>query len=170
MLLYLRQLGPNAPFNSIEEWEALSGREYTRGRRGDQEAPPPARPSATEEGDAYQAWRHEIRGLFRTVLEENELDGLFFPQSGVPNRPVVEDPERPDFNPNNWAEIPSNIINDIGLPTVTVPYSYFDDGTPFVLAWIGDTWSEADLLAWAFALEQATQARVPPTLRVRGGS
>ena len=70
MLLYLRQLGPNAPFNSIEEWEALSGREYTRGRRGDQEAPPPARPSATEEGDAYQAWRHEIRGLFRTVLEE----------------------------------------------------------------------------------------------------
>lgn len=170
MLLYLRQLGPNAPFNSIEEWEALSGRQYTRGRRGDQEAPPPARPSATEEGDAYQAWRHEIRGLFRRVLEENELDGLFFPQSGVPNRPVVEDPERPDFNPNNWAEIPSNIINDIGLPTVTVPYSYFDDGTPFVLAWIGDTWSEADLLAWAFALEQATRARVPPTLRVRGGS
>ena len=166
MLLYLQQLGPNAPFNSIEEWEVLSGREYTRGRRGDQEAPPPARPSATEEGDAYQAWRHEIRGLFRTVLAENELDGLFFPQSGVPNRPVVEDPERPDFNPNNWAEIPSNIINDIGLPTVTVPYSYFEDGTPFVLAWIGDTWSEADLLAWAFALEQAAQARVPPTLGV----
>ena len=53
---------------------------------------------------------------------------------------------------------------------MTVPYSYFDDGTPFVLAWIGDTWSEADLLAWAFALEQATQARVPPTLEVRGGS
>ncbi len=170
MLLYLQQLGPNAPFNSIAEWEAISGREYTRGRRGDQEAPPPARPSATEEGDAYQGWRHEIRDLFRSVLEEHELDGLFFPQSGVPNRPVVEDPERPDFNPNNWAEIPSNIINDIGLPTVTVPYSYFDDGTPFVLAWIGDTWSEADLLGWAFVLEQATQARVPPFLGVRGGS
>jgi len=170
MFLYLQQLGPGAPFNSIEEWEALSGREYTRGRRGDQEPPPPARPSATEEGDAYQGWRHQIRTLFRTVLEENELDGLFFPQSGEPNRPVVEDPERPDFNPNNWAEIPSNIINDIGLPTVTVPYSYYDDGTPFVLAWIGDMWSEADLLAWAFALEQATQARVAPTLEAGPGS
>lgn len=170
MLVYMLGLGPNAPFNSIEEWEALSGREYTRGRRGDQSAPPPARPSATEEGDAYQAWRHEIRTLFRSVMEEYDLDGLFFPQSGVPNRPVVEDPERPDYNPNNWAEIPSNIINDIGVPTVTVPYSYFDDGTPFVLALIGDMWSEADLLSWAFALEQTTRARIPPTLERGPGS
>lgn len=170
MLVYMMGLGPDAPFNSIEEWEALSGREYTRGRRGDQPASPPARPSATEEGDAYQAWRHEIRTLFRSVLEEHGLDGLFFPQSGVPSRPVVEDPERPEYNPNNWAEIPSNIINDIGVPTVTVPYSYFDDGTPFVLALIGDMWSEADLLAWAFALEQATHARMAPSLEIGPGS
>ena len=170
MVVYMQGLGPGAPFTSIEEWEALSGREYTRGRRGDQGRPPPARPSATEEGDAYQAWRFEIRTLFRSVLEEHELDGLFFPQSGVPNRPVVEDPERPDYNPNNWAEIPSNIINDIGVPTVTVPYSYFEDGTPFVLALIGDMWSEADLLAWAFALEQVTGARTAPVLERGSGS
>lgn len=170
MLVYMQGLGPQAPFNSIEEWEALSGREYTRGRRGDQEPPPPARPSATEEGDAYQAWRHRIRTLFRSVLAEHELDGLFFPQSGEPNRPVVEDPERPEYNPNNWAEIPSNIVNDIGVPTVTVPYSYFDDGTPFVLALIGDMWSEADLLSWAYALEQAVQARVAPELSKAPGT
>lgn len=164
MLLYLRGLGPDAPFDSIEEWEALSGREYTRGRRGEGEAPPPARPSATEEGDAYQAWRHEIRGVFRSVLEENRLDGLFFPQSGEPNRPVVEDPERPDYTPNNWAELPSNIINALGVPTVTVPYDYYEDGTPFVLAFVGDMWSEADLLSYAYAFEQASPGRVPPRL------
>ena len=122
------------------------------------------RPSATEEGDAYQAWRHQIRTLFRSVLEDNELDGLFFPQSGTPNRELIEDPERPDYAPNNWAEIPSNIINDIGVPTVTVPFSYFDDGTPFVLAFIGDMWSEAELLSYAYAMEQATNARVAPSL------
>ena len=82
----------------------------------------------------------------------------------MPNRPVVEDPERPDYAPNNWAEIPSNIINDIGVPVVTVPSSYFDDGTPFVLAFVGDMWTEADLLAYAFAFEQATRARHPPVL------
>lgn len=168
MFVYLQGLGPNAPFRTIEEWEMLSGREYTRGggggRGGNGRPPVPARPSATEEGDAYQAWRYRVRNLFRSVLEENDLDGLFFPQSGTPNRPVVEDPARPEYTPNNWAEIPSNIINDLGVPTVTVPYSYFDDGTPFVLAFIGDMWSEADLLSYAFSLEQATGARRPPRL------
>jgi len=166
MFLYLQGLGSGAPFNSIEEWEALSGREFTRGRRGRGDGPPPvpARPSATEEGDAYQAWRFQIRNLFRSVLEENQLDGLFFPQSGTPNRNLVEDPERPDFAPNNWAEIPSNIVNDLGVPTVTLPFGYFDDNTPFVLAFIGDMWTEAELLSYAFALEQATLARVAPLL------
>lgn len=165
MFVYLQGLGPNAPFNSIEEWETLAGREYTRGRRGDDGAlRPPTRPSATEEGDAYQGWRHEVRALFRSVLEEHDLDGLFFPQSGEPNRPVVEDPERPEYTPNNWAELPSNIINDLGIPTVTLPYSYYADGTPFVVAFIGDSWTEADLLGYAYALEQSTSARRPPTL------
>jgi Asp-tRNA(Asn)/Glu-tRNA(Gln) amidotransferase A subunit family amidase len=149
----------------MEEWEMLSGREYTRGRgRGDAPPPPPARPSATEEGDAYQAWRYGIRNLFRSVLEEHDLDGLFFPQAGVPSRPVVEDPERPDYAPNNWAEIPSNIINDMGIPTVTVPFGWFDDGTPFVVAFVGDSWTEAELLGYAYRFEQATRARRPPTL------
>jgi amidase len=164
MLLYLRGLGPDAPFDSIEEWEALSGREFTRGRRGNGEAPPPARPSATEEGDAYQAWRYRTRNIFRGVLEDNQLDGLFFPQAGEPNRPLVEDPARPDYAPNNWAELPSNIINDLGVPTVTLPFDYYDDGTPFVLAFIGDMWSEAELLSYAYALEQATRGRMPPEL------
>ena len=105
-----------------------------------------------------------MRALFRAVLEDNELDGLFFPQAGEPIRPLVEDPERPDYRPNNHAELPSNIINDIGLPTVAVPFGYYDDGTPFVLAFIGDLWTDAELIAYAYDIEQATLARVPPML------
>lgn len=160
MLMYLQGLGTDAAFSTIAEWEALTGREFRRGRR----SRPPAAPTATEEGDAFQAWRMEIRALLRAVLEENELDGLFFPQAGEPIRPMVEDPERPDYRPNNHAELPSNIINDIGLPTVTVPFAYYDDGTPFVLAFVGDLWTDAELLAYAYDLEQATLARVPPML------
>ncbi len=163
MLMYLQGLGPDATFSTIAEWEALTGREFRRGRRS-RPPPAPAAPTATEEGDAFQAWRMEIRALFRAVLEENGLDGLFFPQAGEPIRPMVEDPERPDYRPNNHAELPSNIINDIGLPTVTVPFAYYDDATPFVLAFIGDLWTDAELLAYAYDLEQATLARVPPTL------
>ena len=166
LLVYLRGLGPDAAFHSIEEWEELSGREF-RGGRGNRT---PAAPTATEEGDAFQAWRMEMRALFRKVLEDHDLDGLFFPQSGEPIRPLVEDPERPAYRPNNHAELPSNIINDIGLPTVTVPFSYYGDGTPFVLAFIGDLWTDGHLLAWAHDLEQATRARVAPVLTAGSGS
>ena len=98
------------------------------------------------------------------MLEEFDLDGLFFPQAGAPIRDLVEDPERPDFNPNNHPELPSNIINEIGLPVVTVPFAYYEDGTPFVAAFIGDTWTEAELLAYAYDFEQATRARIPPRI------
>jgi Asp-tRNA(Asn)/Glu-tRNA(Gln) amidotransferase A subunit family amidase len=171
MLVYLQGLGAGAAFHTVEEWEALSGLAFPRGGRDDDEPPEvPARPSATEEGDAYQAWRLEFRRLFRDVLEDHDLDGLFFPQAGAPNRDLVEDPERPDYDPNNWPEIPSNIVNDLGVPVVTVPYGYYDDGTPFVLAFVGDTWTEADLLAYAYAIERATRARTAPRLSEGAGS
>ncbi len=161
MAVYLQGLGEDAAFRTIEEWESLSGREF---RGGGGRRSPPAAPYATEEGDAFQAWRREMRTLFRAVLAEHDLDALFFPQAGEPIRPLVEDAERPEYRPNNHAELPSNIVNDLGLPTVTVPFSYYDDGTPFVVAFVGDLWTDGDLLAYAYDLEQATQARVAPRL------
>ncbi len=165
-LVYLQGLGPDAPFHTIEEWEALTGESYPGWGRNR----PPAAPTATEAGDAYQAWRLELRAIFRKVLEEHELDGLLFPQAGAPVPDLVEDPERPDYNPNNHPELPSNIINALGVPVVTLPFGYYEDATPFVLAFIGRMWSEADLLAWAYDLEQATRARVPPVLEENPGT
>ncbi len=165
MLVYFQGLGDDAAFHSVEEWEALTGEEFRGGRANR----PPVRPSATEEGDAFQAWRLQIRERFRAILDEWDLDGLFFPQAGSPIRDLVEDPDRPDFNPNNHPELPSNIINEIGLPVVTVPFDYYDDRTPFVIAFIGDTWTEADLLGYAYDFEQATKARIPPALMTSTG-
>jgi len=160
LLEYLRGLGEDAPVRSPEDWEAIVGQPFREGR-GNRN---PARPGATEEGDAFQGWRHNVRTLYRKVLSDHGLDGLFFPQGGAPIRPLVEDPERPDYSPNNHPELPSNIVNDIGVPVVTVPYAYYSDGSPFVLAFIGDLWDEAALLSFAYSLEQATLARRPPQL------
>jgi Asp-tRNA(Asn)/Glu-tRNA(Gln) amidotransferase A subunit family amidase len=172
MLVYLQGLGDGAAFHTVEEWERLVDRRFP-GPLGEPEdgqaGVPPARPGATEAGDAYQAWRMRIRGVFRRVLDEHELDGLFFPQAAAPSRDLVEDPSRPDYSPNNWPEIPSNIVNDLGVPVVTVPSDYFDDGSPFVVAFVGDMWTEADLLGYAHAFEQETAARRPPRLVERSG-
>ena len=128
------------------------------GRRG------AGRQDASERRSDFGAWRLEIQALFRGVLDEHDLDGLFFPQASAPIKNLIEDPDRPNYSPNNHPELPSNICNDIGLPVVTVPFAYYDDGTPFVLALIGDMWTEADLLAYAYDFEQATSARVAPTI------
>jgi Asp-tRNA(Asn)/Glu-tRNA(Gln) amidotransferase A subunit family amidase len=165
---YLRGLGVGAAFHSVEEWERLTGHEFRPGRRDDDEPLDVTRPQARSGGrrspDTYLAWRESLRELFRRILLENDLDGLFFPQAAAPNRDLVEDPDRPDYAPNNWPEIPSNIVNDLGVPVVTLPYAYYEDGTPFAVAWVGDSWTEADLLGYAYALEQATRARRAPTL------
>jgi len=168
LAVYLRGLGAGAAFHSVEEWERLTGHEFRPGRRDDDEPVDMTRPQARSGGsrssDSYVAWRERLRDLFRRVLLENDLDGLFFPQAAAPNRDLVEDPDRPDYAPNNWPEIPSNIVNDLGVPVVTQPVSYYADGTPFAVSWIGDSWTEADLLGYAYQLEQATRARRAPTL------
>ena len=155
MFVYLQGLAANSPFHSVEEWEKVSGKRMANGGgRGN-----PVAVTATEQIDAYGAWRRDMRALFRKVLADNKLDGLFFPQAGAPISR-----RNGDATPNDHPELPSNVINDIGLPTVTFPYAYYADGTPFNLAFIGDLWTDDKLLAWAYDLEQATRARVQPKL------
>lgn len=158
MLVYMQGLGATSQFHSVEEWEKLTGKQMRGGGgRGN-----PVAVTATERGDDYAAWRKEMRALFRKVLADNKLDGLFFPQAGAPISR-----RNGDATPNDHPELPSNIINDIGLPTVTFPYAYYADGTPFNLSFIGDLWTDDKLLGWAYDLEQVTRSRVPPTLTTR---
>ncbi len=152
---YLEGLGPGAAFHSIEEWEELTGRRF-RNRE--------AASNARDRADKFGRWQQDMRALFRRVLADHDLDGLFFPQAGGPIRPLVEDPARPEFSPNNHPELPSNIVDDVGLPVVTVPFGRYADGMPFVLAFIGDLWTDSDLLGYAYDLEQATRSRRAPSL------
>ena len=55
-------------------------------------------------------------------------------------------------------------INIAGLPGVTVPAGAYASGAPFCLIVVGPRWSEAELLACAYAYEQATQHRRAPVL------
>ena len=85
MYLYFQQLGPDAPFNTIEGWEALAGRPYPRGRRNG-ELVPPTRPSAPEAGDAFQGWRTSSRSSDRCSKTTSSTACSF--RRPVPPRPT----------------------------------------------------------------------------------
>ena len=51
-----------------------------------------------------------------------------------------------------------------GTPSITVPVGS-SHGLPIGVTFMGRAWSEGALLGFAFALEQATKARMAPTLR-----
>ena len=161
MLVYLARTRPGCGLLH----QSRSGRSCPGGRfAADGDPAIRRRPRRPRRGtpSRHGAWRCAPSSA-RSSLPTNSTDSSF-PRRANPSGRWSRTPSAPEYRPNNHAELPSNIINDIGLPTVTVPFAYYADGTPFVLAFIGDLWSDADLLAWAYDLEQATMARVAPRL------
>ncbi len=60
------------------------------------------------------------------------------------------------------AEAPSTVTSVAGYPHITVPGGYAR-GLPVGISFFGRAWSEATLLKIAYAYEQATKHRKPPT-------
>ncbi len=160
---YLAGLGEDANFNSVAEYEAITGEPFPIGGVDN----PVDNLAVIQAVQDYIIWQNELQELFQEILDINDLDGLFFPQAGSPIPPFDEPGVTENTNgPNSFPELPSNIINDLQIPVVTLPYAYYGNNTPFTLAFLGDLFSEAELLSYAYDLEQATLARVAPQLIV----
>ena len=60
------------------------------------------------------------------------------------------------------APAPSSVTSVAGYPHITVPMG-FASGLPVGLSFFGRAWSEPTLIRVAYAYEQATKRRRPPT-------
>lgn len=58
----------------------------------------------------------------------------------------------------------AKITGKSGYPAVSVPCGYTSDGAPIGITFVGSAWSEAKLIALAYALEQILKVRRPPIL------
>jgi Asp-tRNA(Asn)/Glu-tRNA(Gln) amidotransferase A subunit family amidase len=94
-------------------------------------------------------------------MDERHLDALVYPTWS--NRPRLIGDLNTPAGDNNQFFAPST-----GFPAITVPMGFTQNGTlPAGLQFYGRPWSEGLLIRMAYAYEQGTHHRRPPSLKVQ---
>lgn len=108
---------------------------------------------------AYRDARDRARRLAKTegidaTLARLRLDALVVPTAGPA---WLIDP----VNGDHFTGAGYGLAAVAGTPSITVPMGEAQ-GLPLGIAFLGPAWSEAKLVGYAYAFEQATRARKPP--------
>ncbi|MEA2578182.1 MAG: amidase [Chloroflexota bacterium] len=96
------------------------------------------------------------------VMAANNLDAIIAVTNG-PAWVTNPDPEKGDLDGDFGLFVGSSTASAVaGYGTITVPAGYVGP-LPIGVSFIGGRWDEANLIGLAYAFEQATKVRVPPT-------
>jgi len=156
---YLAGLGDKAPMHSLEE--IIKSRRFhpsIQARLESSQASDDV-PGVSAGCKARDEFREKLRGAVTALMTEHRLDALIYPTWSNPPR-LIGDLNTPGGD-NNQFFSPST-----GFPAITVPMGYTrGDTLPAGLQFFGRPWSEATLIRLAYAYEQGTQHRRPPSLR-----
>ena len=157
---YLAQ-HPNAPVKTFKEillvggvnpWRARGLIEYV-GRTMD------------EAGyGAVLRYREAMRVAMLKLMADQRLDAIIYATYDAP--PAVIAPDvLTNPRPNDGYSRGDNrgLSPTLAWPAITVPMGFSPDGLPAGLEFLGKPWSEPKLLGFAYAYEQATKHRRPPT-------
>jgi amidase len=118
------------------------------------------RDAASTDSDEYRAMvaRHEaLRASLVKIMDDQQVVALVYPTLRRTAAKIGE----PQAGGNCAASAAT------GLPAITVPAGFADDGMPVGLELLGRAFAESDLLRLAYAFEQATHHRHPPALTPR---
>jgi Asp-tRNA(Asn)/Glu-tRNA(Gln) amidotransferase A subunit family amidase len=108
----------------------------------------------TKEYHEHLARRTTIKRAILQAMAEHRVDALVYPT-------VAE--KAPLLNELQKAEsITCYLSANSGLPAITVPGGFTDDGFPVGVELLGRPWTEPTLIKLAYAYEQATRHRRPP--------
>jgi amidase len=108
--------------------------------------------------DALASIQRTTRAGIDNLMAQNNLDAIAVPTMGPG---WVIDPVLGDHSDTGSSSSPGAVA---GYPTVTVPMGFLS-GLPVGISFVGRAWSEPVLLRIAYAYEQATKHRRPPTFQ-----
>ncbi len=108
-------------------------------------------------GDVYTETKNvKLREAVYSAMDQAGVDAFVYPTWSNPPR-LIGDMESP--HGDNSQPIPPHT----GMPALSVPMGFTDSGLPAGLQMVGKLFSEHSLLGYAYAFEQATKHRRPPT-------
>ena len=166
---YLAAHGQNAPYHSLQQ--VIDSGLYLGSvadrlkRNAATYVPPPGAtpiapidPNAGPCPDTYHDPRKiKFRDAILHEMDAQHLDALIYPTWSNPPR-KVGDLTSPGGD-NNQIICPMT-----GFPGITVPIGFTHETLPAGLTFVGRSFSEATLIKFAYAYEQATRHRHPPAL------
>jgi len=155
---YLAGLGDRAPMHSIDE--IIKSRRFHPSIQQRLESGQAAddTPGVSPGCKARDEFRDRLRAGVLKLMDDLQLDAFIYPTWSNPPR-LIGDLNTPGGD-NNQLFSPST-----GFPAITVPMGYTQGTLPAGLQFFGRAWSEPTLIRLAYAYEQATHHRRPPTLR-----
>ncbi len=146
---YLRQT-PGAPVKSLDEIVEKGLYHYSleNGLRLTMEV----ESLDTDEYREAIAKRDEVRQAVVELMDEHALDALVYPTIRRTAAPIG----------TQQAGSNCRLSATSGLPALTVPAGFAEDGMPVGLELLGREFAEPKLITLAYAYEQATRHRSPP--------
>jgi Asp-tRNA(Asn)/Glu-tRNA(Gln) amidotransferase A subunit family amidase len=151
---YLTKTGPKFPKSLAEV--VVSGKFHPLhevGLRETAAAPAPEEDPVVKQLEADEA---RMRTAYLAAMDELGIDVLAFPTATYP-------PKLNGDRNTTPAGTLSGIASALHWPGIVVPMGYSHESLPSGLQLLGRPWSEPILIELAYAYEQATQHRVPPT-------
>ena len=147
----------DAPIDSLAEWVAAGELPDSIAERVEAAGVLDVDPDGVASDTGYLRRlrrRDAVRDETLAVMAEHSLDAICYPPSRIP--PV----ELPTHQP--FTELNCELAAYTGLPAVTVPAGFTDDGLPVGLEVLGRAFDEARLLGLAESVERVVDARDPP--------
>lgn len=157
---YLAKHGQGAPYNNLAEIiESGLYLPYIERRLKQTAAAKPG--SETDHTVCPDVYHNEKKIAFRAAIHaammQYKVQAIIYPTwSNAPRK--VGDDQSPAGD-NSQVLSPQS-----GFPAITVPMGYTHDVLPAGLTFLGDSFSEGTLIKFAYAYEQATQHRRPPSM------
>jgi amidase len=153
---YLASHGDKVPVKSLAEI-VKSGRFHPSVQRRLEQANDgvengPESPSCKAEIE----YRDQVRAAVSKLIDSQKLDALVYPTWSNPPR-LIGDLNTPHGD-NSQFFSPTT-----GFPAIQVPMGYTRGVLPAGITFFGRAWSEAELIKLAYAYEQATKHRRPPS-------